>query len=101
MADKGQLDDFNWVDPDILTYYENDQNPSFDFEREKAFRNFFVTEWPKATYDHLRPVWGDLVESDSAQTRVLAKTAFWSLAQVVDRREKFRGKEGQRLYGEA
>lgn len=76
-------DTANWVDPDIIAYYEESGGvSSFDFDLEKEFKEFFEIGWNDPKYDDLRETWDKHLIDESPHARVLAKTALWSVVRL-------------------
>jgi hypothetical protein len=84
MSDSSQTgNEFNWVDPDIIAYFEKSGGlPSFDQELETSFKRFFEKEFEDTAYDDLREKWDPLIYNKDAKIRVLGKTGLWSVVQL-------------------
>jgi RimJ/RimL family protein N-acetyltransferase len=83
--------EFNWVDPDILAYFEEANDIEFLEEHrslEKEFNKFFSMEWNLAKYDDLRDVWEPIITNPEPKIRVLAKTALWNVIRLRRGREE-------------
>ena len=84
---EGNKEHLNWVDPDVVAYYEASGGgiPSFNQELESEFKRFFSEKWQNPEYDDLRLSWSKVVDSDDPHTRVMGKTALWSLLRYQKR----------------
>lgn len=83
--------EFNWVDPDILAYYEESGEMELLEEHrglEREFHHFFSEEWQDPKYDDLRPKWDPLVTHEHPKVRVSAKTGLWSVIRLRQGREQ-------------
>lgn len=72
----------NWVDPDILAYFDGSEVATFDFESEKDFKEFFEVGWLDPKYDDLRERWDKHIHDPDPYGRLLGKTALWNLVQL-------------------
>lgn len=78
----------NWVDPDVIAYYEQSGGvASFDIDLERSFREFFETTWLDQKYDDLRETWDHHLNDESPNARLLAKTALWSVVRLRELKE--------------
>ena len=96
MPDRHERAPGNWVDPDIVAYYEKQGGmPVFDLELERGFKEFFETGWQDPQYDDLRPRWDPHINDVDPYGRVLAKTALWSVVSLREAQSKLRQKDNK------
>lgn len=87
MTEKSNIEQLNWIDPDILAY-NDDLSVEYDLNKESEFKEFFQVGWLDPTYDDIRDKWNVLLIDEDPNARLYAKTALWSVHRLRLLRKK-------------